>query len=74
MYATDQGILNSQFNAAELACRAAEQQARPSTIYRPVLLYNGTQWCAIYDYGVEGFGNTPDKAMADFDKAWHRKI
>ncbi len=78
MYATEQGILNGQYNAVELACRAAEQQARPSAIYRPKLQRDGNEWVALYgdnlQIGVVGLGNTPDEAMIDFDKKWHKEI
>ncbi len=46
----------------------------PSAIYRPVLSKDGDQWCALYgedlQMGCAGFGDTPEKAMAAFDKAW----
>ncbi len=77
-YATEQGILNGQWNAAELACRAAEQQARPSVIHKPKIYIDGDQWCALYGDnlhdGVAGFGDSPEKAMLDFDINWTKEI
>lgn len=44
----------------------------PSVVYKPKLYPDGDQWCALYgddlQSGVCGFGDTPIKAMEDFDK------
>lgn len=50
----------------------------PSTLFRPKLSIDGDQWCALYgdnlQEGVAGFGDTPAKAIQDFDKRWmHQK-
>lgn len=46
----------------------------PSAIYRPRLFPDGDQWCALLGddlaSGVAGFGETPEKAMRAFDKAF----
>lgn len=56
----------------------SEFRCRPSTLYKPKLYPDGNQWCALFgeniQEGVCGFGDTPDKAMHDFDKAWHQSI
>lgn len=53
---------------------AASEQQRPSVLYRPALNLDGDQWCALYgdnlQDGVAGFGESPDAAMRDFDRAW----
>ena len=50
----------------------------PSVIWRPKLFIDGNQWCALYgeniQNGVAGFGTTPDKAMRNFDLAWHMPL
>ena len=51
---------------------------RPSAVYRPVLsLYDG-KWFALYGEdnktGCVGTGDSPDAAMWDFDKNWHKKV
>jgi len=73
-YATDQGILNAQWNAAELACIAAEKQAKPHVLMRPKIYMDGDSWCALYGEniqdGVCGFGDSPEKAALSFDKKW----
>ena len=57
-----------------IECRAAEQQVRPSVLYRPSLSIDGNKWCALYgkdlQSGVAGFGDSPEKAMQDFDLMW----
>jgi hypothetical protein len=66
-YATEQSVLNNQWNAAQ-------SQQLPSVLYRPRLMADGTKWCALYGddlaSGVAGFGDTPAEAMHEFDKAW----
>ncbi len=70
-YATEQSVLNNQWNAAQCA------QA-PSVLYRPRLMADGTKWCALYgdnlQEGVAGFGDTPAEAMHEFDKAWASQL
>ena len=66
-YASDQAVLNNQWNAAQAA-------QLPSVLYRPRLSADGTKWCALYGddlaSGVAGFGDTPAEAMHAFDVAW----
>jgi len=58
----------------EEAVKAADAHAAPSAVYRPALSMDGDQWCALYGAnlqdGVAGFGDSPSKAMADFDRNW----
>lgn len=53
---------------------AAGEMQRPSAVYRPTIGPDGNKWCALYGEnimeGICGFGDTPDKAMLDFDKNW----
>jgi hypothetical protein len=53
---------------------AACDRRFPSNIYRPKLFIDGDKWCALYGEniqdGVCGFGDTPELAMQDFDRAW----
>lgn len=59
---------------AEQASSVGFEMVRPSVLYRPALLLDGTKWCALYGEnlmdGVAGFGDTPSEAMVAFDKAW----
>jgi hypothetical protein len=65
---------SSQWNAAELVCHAAAEQARPFVLLRPSMKLDGNAWCALYGEnlmeGVAGFGNSPDAASRAFDAAW----
>lgn len=75
----------SAFDTGNLMPRAHEligllenAYTRPSAIYRPSLSIDGNKWCAMYGDnladGVCGFGDSPDAAMWDFDRAWNEKI
>lgn len=77
-FATEQSVLNAQYNAAVCAQQAESERIRPSVLYRPALSLDGDQWCALYGAdlmnGVAGFGASPAEAMADFDAAWTKKL
>ena len=51
-----------------------QELVRPSVLFRPTLTADGGKWCALYGTdlmsGIAGFGDTPDEAMREFDKAW----
>lgn len=53
------------------------QYTRPSVLYRPSVVRDGSKWSALYGSnlmeGVCGFGDTPEDAMIDFDKNWHHQ-
>ena len=53
---------------------AAVHLMEPSVLYRPQLYVDGNQWCALYGKniqdGVAGFGDSPQEAMVDFNKAF----
>jgi hypothetical protein len=74
-YASEQGVLNSQWNAAQLACMAEEARMRPFFLMKPRLYPDGNQWCALYgddlQSGLCGFGDTPEKAGLDFDRNFY---
>ncbi len=60
--------------AAQDACITEQEKQRPSVLFRPTIAPDGPKWCALYgeniQEGVCGFGDTPDAAMRDFDRAW----
>ena len=64
-----------QMLGQEFSIAAAEMQ-RASVLYRPRIFLDGNQWCALYGEnvqdGVAGFGDTPAKAMMDFDMNWSK--
>jgi hypothetical protein len=53
---------------------AGYDMSRPSVLFKPKLSMDGNQWCALYgdnlQDGCAGFGDSPEKAMLEFDKAW----
>jgi hypothetical protein len=53
---------------------AAYEQQRPSVLFRPKIMVDGTAWCALLgadlQSGVAGFGDTPAAAMSAFDQAF----
>jgi hypothetical protein len=73
-YATEQSVLNTQWNAAHASEMAAFEQMRPFMTLKPKIYPDGTQWCALYgeniQEGVAGFGETPEQAAIDFDRRW----
>lgn len=74
-YASEQGILNSQWNAANMAYATEEQRQRPFMLLRPSIYPDGDQWCVLLgedlQVGICGFGETPDAAAQTFDTAWY---
>lgn len=73
-YASEQGILNAQWNAAVEANNAELARQAPHVLMRPALSVDGDRYCALYGedlvQGCAGFGETPEAAMEDFDKKW----
>lgn len=52
-----------------------QELSRPCVIHKPSLSKDGDKWLAILGdlpTGVVGVGDTPAKAMWDFDRAWHK--
>lgn len=47
-------------------------------ILKPKIFIDGNQWCVLYGNNIQdgicGFGETPRKAVYDFNKAWDRGI
>lgn len=78
MYATEQGVINGQWNAAEAAFQAEILRSSPHVLMRPQIMADGDTWIALYgenlQSGVSGMGSTPQEACADFDRAWREEI
>ena len=68
------GAAQDRSLAAWAERQAGEAKLRPSVIYRPSIARDGNMWSVLYGDnlmdGVCGFGETPELAMADFDKNW----
>ena len=45
-------------------------------LLKPSLTKDGNQWCVLYgdniQSGISGFGDTPYKAILDFNKEWNK--
>ncbi len=71
----DGNLYAVRMETASIETEAAMERLRPSVIYRPKLMKDGNAWCALYGRdimeGCCGFGDTPELAMAEFDKAWN---
>jgi hypothetical protein len=56
----------------------AHSMQEPCALYQPTLSIDGNQWCALYgdniQDGVAGFGDSPAKAMSDFNRAWFASL
>jgi len=80
--AVQRGIENVFSTAGMLATEAVNileaTYNRPSAVYRPQLTLDGNSWIALYgdnlQVGCSGHGDSPDAAMWDFDKNWHKKV
>lgn len=68
-------ISHSQAMIRDQFMSVAWEMQRPSVLFRPTVMPDGNKWHALYGdnqmEGVSGFGDTPEAAMADFDKNWH---
>jgi len=57
---------------------AGFEHQRWCVLLRPKIFIDGNMWCALYGEnlqdGVAGFGESPSKAMSDFDSAWFKKL
>lgn len=73
-YASEQAVLNNQWNAAQEANITEQARRAPHVLMRPRVFPDGDMWCALLGEnlmeGVVGFGETPEKACAEFDAAW----
>jgi len=73
-YASEQSVLNAQWNAASMAEAVECERKRPFMLLKPRMFPDGNQWCALYgenlQEGVAGFGDTPEQAAIAFDIAW----
>lgn len=73
-YASPEAVMDSQWYAAQEANITEQARRAPHVLMRPAVFPDGNAWCALYgediQMGVAGFGDTPEAACADFDKAW----
>ncbi len=70
-------VLEVLETADNAAFQAAFQWSRPSVMFRPRLIRHGGKWWALYgdDHvnGVFGCGDTPHRAMSEFNESWENE-
>lgn len=73
-YASEQAVLNAQWNAANEAFITAAMARSPHVLMRPTLSVDGNMYCFLYGddlvNGIAGFGETAAAAAEDFDRNW----
>ena len=56
---------------------AAQEQQRPSVVFKPIITQDGDAWIALLGpdiaVGVVGCGRTPAEAMQEFDRVFYGK-
>lgn len=71
MSASEQGVLNAQWNAAVQAGNAEERRGKWAVVLRARIFKDGNKWCCLYgedlQVGISGFGDTPERAVEDFE-------
>ena len=79
---TEEAYWNERFNIEQHHMRIyydtiCEQQLLPSTNFKPKIYKDGNMWCALYgdsiQEGICGFGETPEKAVEAYNRAWRKK-
>ena len=74
----NQKIINALTVARKSIQGIEHESIRPSVMMRPKISIDGNQWCVLYgdnlQDGVAGFGDSPAKAMQDFDKNWTKEL
>jgi hypothetical protein len=62
----------------DLEQRRFHELLRPFRMMLTTISRDGNKWCVLYGEnlqdGVAGFGDSPDEASRDFDKAWYERM
>jgi len=72
--------LHSDYMAADIRYQTAieAQEVTLFSLLKPSLQQDGDQWCVLYgdnlQVGVAGFGDSPNRAIQEFNKAWYQSI
>lgn len=78
MSASEQAVLNIQWNAANEAIATEHARRAPHVLLRPKIEPDGNEWCVLLGdnivTGIVGFGETPEKACAAFDDAFRNQL
>ena len=67
-----------QINIRDSIGDVCEEMQKPSFLFKPRLFLDGNEYCCLYGEdimsGCAGFGNSPRKAMMDFDNNWFKSV
>jgi len=72
--------LNDDYSASSTRYSTAIEQQEHAlfAMLKPSLQRDGNQWCVLYgedlQTGVAGFGDTPHRAVLDFNASWYKQI
>ena len=66
------------YHQERMALIVEKQEYNLFQILKPKLFVVGDKWCVLYGEnllnGIAGFGESPYKAILDFNKAWNKPI
>ena len=69
---------NQDKQQAELSVAVQIEEMNLFSILNPKLFVDGNKWCVLYgdniQSGVCGFGDSPEKAVWDFNKSWSKSL
>ncbi len=70
--------VNSQAMQMRYETASIEQDMIIFQMLKPELKQDGNQWCVLYgedlQSGIAGFGESPLKAIRDFNASWYKEI
>lgn len=72
--------MHLDYQAADIRNQTAQEQSEFNlfSMLKPVLKRDGNQWCVLYgknlQEGICGFGESPHKAIMDFNMQWYLKV
>ena len=70
----------SDYIAADIRNQIAQEQQEFNlvAILKPTVQKDGNQWCVLYgedlQTGIAGFGDSPQKAILDFNRQWYKNL
>lgn len=69
---------NFVYNNLISEANGIELMYSPAYLLKPRISIDGNKWCALYGEnlqdGVAGFGDSPERAFADFNREWREQI
>ena len=63
---------------SRLSAAVEAEEMQLFSMLKPKLFIDGDQWCCMYGEnlqdGISGFGDTPKKAVSDWNKQWNKPL